>query len=344
MGFRIVVSQALRSQEATASMLAAKGCEIVELPQLPGGWTQALIDGYAREADGFMGAFAGMKVTREVLAAAEKLRVVVSPIIGTEHIDVEAASDLGIVVGFGATPENFLGVAEAVVMTIAALRKHLPQKVETVRAGGWRTPHAGHMVRNSTIGLIGFGNIGQGVARRLAGWECDILVADPLKTPEEVAIFGAKLVDLDTLLRESDAVALLVTLTPQTRHMIGERELARMKKGAYLVNAARGGLIDEPALLRSLNGNHLGGAAIDTWEQEPSDAADPLRVHPNVIPTAHNIGHSEEAYASLPVAAVENVWRALHGTPPLYIRNPEVLPKWRTRIAQLDRNAKPPLP
>jgi len=344
MGFRIVVSQALRSQEAIAPLLAAKGCEIVPLPQLAGGWTPALIDSYAREADGFMGAFAGMKVTRDVLAAAEKLRVVASPIIGTEHIDVEAASEFGIVVGFGATPENFLGVAEAVVMTIAALRKHLPQKIEALRGGGWRTPHPGHMVRNSTIGLIGFGNIGQGVARRLAGWECRVLVADPFKTPAEVASLGARLVDLDTLLRESDAVSLLVTLTPQTRHMIGRRELALMKPGAYLINAARGGLVDEPALLQALNDDRLAGAAIDTWEQEPCDAADPLRLHPKVIPTAHNIGHSEEAYASLPVAAVENVWRALHGTPPLYVRNPEVLPKWHDRIARLDRIAKPFLP
>jgi phosphoglycerate dehydrogenase-like enzyme len=108
-----------------------------------------------------------------------------------------------------------------------------------------------------------------------------------------------------------------------------------MKPGAYLINTARGACVDEAALLRALERGHLGGAAIDTWEQEPTPAANPLRTHPQVIATGHNIAHSAELYDALPPAVLENVTRALRGEPPLYVRNPEVLPRWRERLVRL---------
>lgn len=339
MPYRVVVGPSPGALDNLPALLEAQGCEVKRLPAAAEGWTEDMIRDFAADAQALVGTFANTKLPRSVMEAAPNLRVIVSPVIGTEHIDVKAATELGIAVGFGATPENYLGVAEAVVMLIAMWRKRFLSKYETVRTGGWRARQPGNMVRGSTVGLIGFGNIGRAVAKRLAGWECELLACDPYVDPAVAAPLGVTLVDLDTLLARSDTVAILVTLTDETWHMIGAAQLAKMRPGAFLINVARGGVVDEPALNDALNSNRLSGAAIDTWEQEPSPLINPLRAHPRVIVTAHNIGHSDEAYASLPIAAVENTMRGLAGQPPLHFRNPDVLEKWRERLRRLGVNS-----
>jgi phosphoglycerate dehydrogenase-like enzyme len=324
--------------EEVVRRLEAAGHEVLRLPAPEdgmSGWTDDLIQTYFADADGFLGVFPRRIVTREVLEAAPKLRVGVSPIIGTESIDVDAATELGIAIGYGAAPENLLGVAEAVVMLSTALLKALPSKWQTVREGGWRVPYAGRMVRNNTIGLIGLGNIGRAVASRLQGWECRILAADPYVSETVAAQSGCELVDMDTLLRESDVVSIMVTLNDSTEHMISERELSLMKPDAFLINTARGPLVDEQALIKALDSGTIAGAAIDTWEQEPANLENRLRDHPKVIATAHNIGHSEEAYSALPVLAADNLLAGLNGEPLVCLRNPEVLPRWRERLQRL---------
>jgi phosphoglycerate dehydrogenase-like enzyme len=321
------------------ALLEAKGCAVRLLPEGFGDWTPALLRDYVADAHALVGMFAELKLPRAVLAAAPQLRVVVSPVIGTEHIDVAAATELGIAVGYGATPENYLGVAEAIVMEMAMMRKNFAAKQAALREGGWRVPHPGHMIRGSTVGIIGFGNLGRGLARRLAGWECTLLATDPYIDASVAPPFHVRLVDLDTLLRDADFVVLAVTLTAETRHMIAAPQFTAMKPDAYLINAARGGVVDEAALLAALNADRLAGAAIDTWEQEPSPADHPLRTHPKTLVTGHNVGHSEAAYASLPVAAVENTMRGLAGEPPLHFRNPDVLATWRARLRHLGVNS-----
>ena len=292
------------------------------------------IEKYWRDADGFIMTGRDL-VTREALAAATRMKVGASSIIGTENIDVEAATELGIAIGFGAIPENFLGVAEAVVMLAAAQIKKLPAKWNALRTGGYRVEDAGHMVMNSTIGLIGFGNIGQAVAKRLQGWDANLLAADPYVNPKICEELGVKLVDMDTLLRESDVVSVMVILTDETKHIIGERELALMKPGSYLINTARGSCVNEPALTQALQSGHLGGAAIDVWAEEPTPPDNPIRSMPNVIATGHNVGHSTELYEALTPAAVENVTKGLRGERPTYLRNPAVLPRWHERLTAM---------
>lgn len=338
MAAKVIVSSRLGRADQITAGLEAAGCQVVVVPHSGPPTALHLPDAeeiarYWRDADAAIPAPRD-QVTREVLEAATHLKVCASSIIGTEYIDVRAATELGIVVAYGAVPENFLGVAEAVVMLAAALIKRLPAKQAAVRDGGWRVENPGHMVKNSVIGLIGLGNIGRAVARRLQGWDTTLIATDPYVDPRVAEELGVRLVDLDTLLRTADVVSVMVTLTDETRHLIGERELGLMKPGAYLINTARGGCVDEAALIRALD-SHLGGAAIDCWDPEPADPANPLRTHPKVIGTGHNVGHSLELYAALPVATVENVTRALHGEPPLYVRNPEVLPRWRERLARL---------
>jgi D-3-phosphoglycerate dehydrogenase len=340
MAFKVVVPNVLMRNEEIAKLLEAEGCEIVRLPAIEPGesrdWSGDEIERYFLDADAFVGTFGPRPISRKVLEAATKLRVGASPIIGTETIDVEAATDVGIAIGYGAAPENLLGVAEAVVMLTAALLKNLPGKWEAVRNGGWRSDEPGNMVMNHTVGLIGLGNIGRATAQRLQGWQCRLLAYDPYVSAEAAREAGAELVDLDTLLRDSDVVSIMVVLSKDTQHLIGARELALMKPAAYLINTSRGPCVDEAALIAALDAGRLRGAAIDTWEQEPTRPDNPLRQHPRVIATGHNVGHSEEVYAALPGLAAQNILNGLRGIEPVCFRNPEVLPRWRERLARLD--------
>jgi phosphoglycerate dehydrogenase-like enzyme len=277
----------------------------------------------------------GEAITPEVIGGARRAVVVCCYYIGTEFIDVEACTAAGLVVGYGAVPDNYLGVAEAIVMLGAALLKALPAKQGALRGGGWGVPDAGRMVAGCTIGMIGLGNVGRAVARRLAGWDCRLICSDPYVTAADARAHGVALVDLDTLLRTADIVSVQATLTPETRHLIGARELALMRADAYLVNTARGPLVDEAALARALDEGRIAGAALDVWEEEPTPPDNPLRTHPRVIATGHNVGHPRRLYDDMVAAAVENVLRPLRGEPPLYVRNPAVLPAWRARLAAL---------
>lgn len=276
------------------------------------------------------------QINRAILEAAPRLRAVMSPVIGVESIDVDAASELGIMVGHGATPENFIGMAEASVMLIAAMVLELPIKQKLLRDNAPRPRQmSARLVRGKTIGLIGMGRIARAVVERMQGWGVHFLAFDPYVTQDQ-APAGVTMVDLTTLLTGSDVVSVHVTVTGETRHMLGEAELQQMRRDAFLVNTARGAAIDEAALYRVLKEGGIAGAALDVFEQEPLPADSPLRTLDNVILTPHMIGHTKDVMDSLPVAARENVRRVFNGEPPLYTKNPDVLPRWRDRLATLN--------
>jgi phosphoglycerate dehydrogenase-like enzyme len=337
MAAKVLVSQRARVPEI-APKLEAEGCNVVLLPTREGDGIQEFtpeeIATYFADADAFIGT-PRERYSRAVLEGSPRLRIGCCTAIGTENIDIDAATDLGIVIGHGATPENYLGVAEAVVMNVAMLIKQTSAKRDAVREGGWQVAFRGHMVRNSTIGMIGFGKIGRAVAKRLEPWGCRMIACDPYVDPSHALQFGVELMDLDSVLRLADVVSLQVTLTDETRDMIGAREFALMKPGAYFINTSRGLCVDEGALIEALDSGHLAGAAIDVWRREPANEENPLRNHPKVIATGHNTGQSEESAAAFAPAAVENVLRGLRGQRPLYVRNPEVMMFWRRRLARL---------
>jgi phosphoglycerate dehydrogenase-like enzyme len=339
MALKVVVPNQLMRNEVIVERLEAEGCEIIRLPPWESGasseWSGEEIERYWMDADAFVGTFGPKPVSRKVLEAAKKLRVGASPIIGTETIDVDAATELGIAIGYGAAPENLLGVAEAVVMLIAALLKHLPGKWEAVRSGGWRVTDPGHMVMNRTIGLVGLGNIGRAVAARFQGWEVRLLAADPYVKEDDARLLGVELVDLDTLCRESDVVSVMTVLNAETYHLVGEHQIGLMRRDAFVINTSRGPCVDEEALIKALDEGRIAGAAVDAWEQEPTRENNPLRAHPKVIATGHNVGHSEEVYAALPGLAAENILKGLRGEPPTCFRNPDVFDRWKARMAGL---------
>ncbi len=277
--------------------------------------------------------------SREIMLAAPRLRGIVNPTIGLETVDLAAANELGIIVGHGATPENFLGMAEATVMLILMLM-YQPRETEAVLRDRRRRPRStpkdvwARMLRGRTVGLVGLGRIARGVVERLSGFGVNLVACDPFVGRDQ-APEGVKMTDLDTLLRSSDIVAVLVSITPESRGMLGERELALMKPSAYLVNTSRGEAIDEAALYRALREKRIAGAALDSFAVEPLPDDSPLRQLDNVILTPHMVGHTQDAFVSFPPAAVENITRILRGERPLYCKNPEVIPAWQRRLANL---------
>jgi len=277
--------------------------------------------------------------SREVMLAAPRLRGIVNPTIGLETVDLEAASELGVIVGHGATPENFLGMAEATVMLMFMLMYN-PGATESVLRGKRPRPKPtpgamwARMLLGRTVGLIGLGRIARGVVERLSGFGVNLLACDPL-VRQDAAPPGVKMTDLETLLRSCDIVSVHVSITSASRGMLGERELALMKPTAYLVNTSRGEAIDEAALYRALKDRRIAGAALDTFVVEPLPESSPLRELDNVILTPHMVGHTRDVIASFPPAAVENITRILRGEPPLYCKNPEIVPAWRRRLAGL---------
>lgn len=278
--------------------------------------------------------------TREMLEYAPRLVGVVNPTIGLETVDVPAATELGIIVGHGATPQNFLGMAESTIM-LMLMSMYRPLNSSDVLHGRRPRPKPtpadswGRMMLNRTVGLVGFGRIARGVAERLQGWNMRILAADPYAKPETVPAY-VQLTELDTLLRESDIVSVLVAITPETRGIIGEREISLMKPDACIINTARGDAIDEPALIRALQAKRIAYAALDTFQVEPPAPDNPLRaMTENTFLTPHMVGHTKDVFASFGPAAEENITRILKGEPPLYCKNPEVIPKWRERMARI---------
>ena len=326
--------------DTMAEALAGQGYEIVRGPAAqevpPRVDAMALLPLLQRA--NILVATPGLRVDRALLQALPRLRAVVAPAIGVENIDVAAATELGILVAHGATPENYLGMAEATVMLIAALAMQLPYKQRLLAENAPRPRELlSRSVRGSTIGLVGMGRIARGVVERLRGWEAQLLYFDPY-VPQEQAPPGATRVTLDALLRRADFVSLHVTLTAETQGLIGARELGLMKPTAYLVNTSRGAAIDEAALVRALQERRIAGAALDTFAHEPLPADSPLRAFvgsDNVILTPHIIGQGHEVMASLRQAIAENVRRILRGAPALYTKNPEVLARWQERIARL---------
>jgi D-3-phosphoglycerate dehydrogenase len=276
-------------------------------------------------------------LSRPLLAGARRLRGVVFPSIGTDSCDVAAATELGIPVANGATPENVESMAEATVMLAVALLLELPvrqHQFATCAARPAPSALTSRMLAGRTVGLVGFGRIARAVVGRLAGWRVDRVLA-ATRTPDPAGWPDVEFVELDVLLAASDVVSVHLPLTGETRGLLGESRLRRMRPDSVLVNTARGGIVDEAALARVLDDGPVSGAAIDTFATEPVPPDHPLRRRHDVILTQHIIGHTRELFDSLAPMAVENVACLLAGRRPRYLRNPEVLPAWRDRLRRL---------
>ncbi len=250
--------------------------------------------------------------TERVFARAPELRIVARFGVGFDAIDLAAARRFGVQVAM-AFGTNHDAVADHAFALMAALAHQLPAYDAAVRAGAWsRSGHPGLFGR--TVGIIGFGRIGRALAKRCKGFAMRILVSDPAVDAGTVSRLGCELVPLERLLREADFVSLHTPLTPETARLIDAERISWMKPTAYLINTARGGLVDEEALVAALKAGRLAGAALDVFAAEPP-LGSPLLAMDRVLLTPHVAGLSEDAIRRMAEVCVENILRLWRGEP-----------------------------
>ena len=270
------------------------------------------------------------KIDKEVInAAGPRLRGICQVAVGYDNIDVEAATKKGIYVTNtpGVLTETTADYAFALLMATA---RRIAEADRYVRSGKWKIPWGlmmllGQDIWGKTIGIIGMGRIGTAVARRAKGMNMKILYYDVVRNEKAEKELGAKYVDLETLLKESDFVTLHVPLLPSTRHLINEERLKLMKKTACLINTSRGPVVDEKALYKALKEGWIWAAGLDVWEKEPTDPDNPLLKLDNVTASPHIASGSIATRTKMALMAVENMIAILEGKVPPNLVNKEVL-------------------
>ncbi len=267
-------------------------------------------------------------ITPTILAALPKLKLAITPYVGYDKIDVSAATTAGVLVCNTQTEASTAGVAEGTLALMLASAKRLQLRSARLRNGDWRddgTEHAS-LIHGSTIGIVGFGAIGQSLARHISGWGARILAYTRTPNPTVASQLGVELVDLPTLLQQSDIVTLHVPLTPETRGLIGEAELRAMKPNALLINTARGAVVDDQALIRAINEDWIAGAALDVFHEEPLPADDPLRGldADRVLMTPHAVSNTDAARRGTQRAVVDSILTVVGGGIPGNALNPGV--------------------
>lgn len=253
-------------------------------------------------------------ITRELIEAAKDLQIIARHGVGVDEVDVAAARARGIMVT-NAPGSNSAAVAEHALALILALVKQLKPLGAAVAQGGWRDgANAPGDLAGKRLGLVGFGAIGQAVARLALAFGVVVSAFDPTASPT-VLPEVRRAAGLADLLGDSDILSLHCPLTPVTHHLIDAAALAALPSGAFVVNTARGGLIDEAALRAALDAGHLGGAALDVFESEPPSSSEPLRDHPRVLITPHAAGTTPGALERMGVMAAECIAARLTGAP-----------------------------
>jgi D-3-phosphoglycerate dehydrogenase len=290
---RVLISDKLESPGL--DLLRQAGIELDERHGLKGPALQEAL----RAADGVI-VRSGTTVTAELLETPGKLRAVVRAGVGVDNIDVAAATRRGIVV-MNTPGGNTVSTAEHTITLLMALARGVPAADASVRQGKWeRSKFVGTQLAGKTLGVVGLGRIGREVARRAIGLDMKVVGLDPFLAPDRAAQLGIESVpDLDALLPRCDFFTVHVPGGPETRDLIGAAQLARLPKGARVLNGARGGIINEQALVEALQSGHLAGAALDVFAQEPPPADHPLLKLPNVVLTPHLGASTVEAQTSV---------------------------------------------
>jgi phosphoglycerate dehydrogenase-like enzyme len=298
----------------------------------------------ARGAEAMMGtSIRSTPITRRIMEACPELRIVAKYTIGFDDVDVDAATELGIIVTHSPTEANWGGVAEGSMAMMLAMLKKVRERDEAMKAGRWRSKdlqgtYLGSRMQDGyegiTIGIIGLGRIGRRLSDLLKPWRVRVLAYDPHCEIARFTLSGVVRCDLETLLKTSDVVSIHCTLNETSRKLINARTLAMMKPTAILLNAARGGIVDEAALIEALEKGTIAGAALDVFEDEPLPAASPLRkLGHKVLLSAHMVsGNRASGIKPGAVWAAQNVMAALRGELPENIVNPDVLPRWKQRF------------
>jgi phosphoglycerate dehydrogenase-like enzyme len=320
MSFRVGVTRDIRQEDGTPTL------DMSLLDEAGLGWEYLAEDVRVFGAGDLAGYDALVcfmpRVPREAIESADRLRIVARLGVGYDSVDVDACTEHGVLVTI--TPDGVRRPMSSSAMAfVLALAHRLPQKDRHVRAGGFdRFLYGGTGLTGRTLGLIGVGNVGSDLVELARPWQMRTIAYDPYsKAPPA----GVELVDFDTLLRESDFVVVLCPLNDETRRLVGTDALAKMKPTAFLVNVARGPIVDQRALTDALRAERIAGAALDVFEQEPIDPNDPLPELDKVILAPHGIGLTDELYRESGRSAARAVIAVSEGRVPDYVVNREVL-------------------
>jgi D-3-phosphoglycerate dehydrogenase len=316
---RVIVTQRF-FDDATLAFLHENACEVVvaELPpgKADGDFSQEELAALLKDADGWIVGHA--RVTRPLLEALPRLQVIARRGVGYERVDVGAAHDLGRVVTIGAGG-NDASVADHTIGLMIAVARRFRETQANMIDGNWSILMGADLFEK-TVGVIGLGRIGRSVAKRLAGFEAKVLACVNRRDEAFAARHGVDFVDLQELLARSDYVSVHAPLTAETRFMISAPQMAAMKTGAFLINTARGGLVEDAHLLDALRSGHLGGAGLDVFVSEADPAykavSQALIALPNVIATPHSGASSREGLDRTNMVAARSVVAVLDGGDP----------------------------
>ena len=303
--FRVVVADAI-SRDGLQPLAADGRFTVIEKPGLAG----AELGDALADADAVL-VRSATKITREVLERTSSLRVIGRAGVGVDTIDVDAATERGIAV-LTAPSGNTTSAAELTIALILSLARRIPAADRSMKAGEWdRKRFDGVELQGKVLGLIGAGRIGSEVARRARAFGMRIVAFDPHLADDRARSLEIELLPLAEVMRRADVISLHVPLTEATAGLIGDRELRTMRRGSFLVNAARGGVVDELALVRAIEDGHLAGAALDVFATEPLPADHPLRAMPQVVLTPHLGASTREAQQLVALEIADAVRLAL---------------------------------
>jgi glyoxylate reductase len=261
-------------------------------------------------------------IDNELLEKANQLKIVSNMAVGYNNIDIEAAKEKGITVTNtpGVLTETTADLTFALIM---ATSRRLIESSEYLKKGNWKTwspmQLTGQDIYGSTLGIIGLGRIGESVARRAKGFDMDVLYYNRNRKPGVERELGLTYKDMDTLLKESDYVCIMTPYSPETKNLIGQRELSLMKNTSILINTARGGIVDENALYESLKSGTIYAAGLDVFEQEPVSSDHPLLTLPNVVALPHIGSASVKTRMKMAELAADNLMLALQNQTPKYV-------------------------
>lgn len=297
MPYRVLVTDKL-AEEGLALLRAEPGLEVVVSTKLDFAGLRAAL----AEADGIV-IRSGTTLTPEVLRDQPRLKVIVRAGVGVDNIDVPTATRQGVVV-MNTPGGNTISTAEHTMALMLALSRNVAKANDSMKAGRWdRNKFTGNQLGGKTLGIVGLGRVGLAVAKRAQAFDMQVVGFDPFLSHERAAEFGIQSLALEALWPLCDYITVHTPMSPETRNIIGASAIAAMKPGVRIINCARGGLIDESALLEGLNAGKVAGAAIDVFDPEPPAADHPLVNHPNVLVTPHLGASTEEAQISVAVEA-----------------------------------------
>jgi D-3-phosphoglycerate dehydrogenase / 2-oxoglutarate reductase len=319
--FRVVlIEHGYASTETERRIIEGAGGEFIDAEQ----WPPSKALEFCRDADGIL--FRRIAVTREMMTQWPRCKVIVRYGVGTDNVDLEAATEANMIVGH--VPAYCVDEvsSHAIALMLACARKIVATH-QRVEQGSWDVHRDDPIYRiaGKTVGIVGLGTIGKAVARKLSGWDLSILAADPYIEPRQAHELGVELVDFETLCRRSHFITLHAPLLPETRCLVNAKSLELMQQGAIVVNTARGGLVDSRALLSMLDSGQIAAAGLDVFETEPLPADSAVRRHPRLVVTDHTAWYSEDSQQELQRTAAEEIARVCRGGLPKSVANPQVM-------------------